>query len=101
MILIMASNTVRHFIQCSECKEMFRARLSLRLRARNRLVGRAVPTRREYFPVGSRLPSMATDGRHNPTGQPVLQSSVLLMMLLTIVILGAGRGSRVQVGIAC
>ena len=41
MILIMTSNTVRHFSQCSECKEMFRARLSLRPRARNRLVLRA------------------------------------------------------------
>src|SRR5690554_2714724 len=30
---------------------------------------RAVPTRREYFPVGSRFSSLKTDGRHNPAPQ--------------------------------
>src|SRR5690606_1404548 len=29
---------------------------------------RAAPTRRRYIPVGSRSPSLATDGRRNPVG---------------------------------
>ena len=39
---------------------------------RERRAGRAVPTRCKYVPVSSRLPSMATDGRHNPAAPPFL-----------------------------
>src|SRR5690606_40443280 len=44
-------------------------------------VGRAVPTRREYVPVGSRFSSLKTDGRHNPASRALLLPTTPLLVL--------------------